>query len=111
MKRSNASRIENCGSYGRVSIRRRIRHRSLGKQWNGMQTVEMQRRFSSNDETNLSQAQRLILHRQHKLPVEKYLDDILADDRIPVHSERLPINWFGRDRSLAQHCHLIIEDT
>src|SRR5678815_325584 len=105
------ARIENYEGYRKGSVRRGIGHRPLGKQRDGMQTVEMQRRFSSNDKTNLSQAQRLILHRQHKLPVEKYLDDILADDRIPVHSERMPINGFGRDRYLAQHRHLIIDDT
>src|SRR6185369_15448569 len=76
-----------------------------------MQAVEMQGRFSTNDEAYFAQSKRLILHGQQKPSVEKYLDDILADNRVAIHSQRMPINRLGDNGGLAQHRHLVAEHT
>src|SRR4026207_1720208 len=76
-----------------------------------MQAVEMQGRFSTNDEAYFAQSKRLILHGQQKPSVEKYLDDILADDRVAIHSQRMPINRLGDNGGLAQPRPLVDEPT
>src|SRR4029079_10143519 len=76
-----------------------------------MQAVEMQGRFSTNDEAYFAQSKRLILHGQQKPSVEKYLDDILADNRVAIHSQRMPINHLASRARLAQPRHLVAEHT
>src|SRR4029453_6702150 len=76
-----------------------------------MQAVEMQGRFSTNDEAYFAQSKRLILHGQQKPSVEKYLDDILADNGVAIHSQRMPIDRLGSNGGLAQHRHLVAEYT
>src|SRR4030095_12032201 len=76
-----------------------------------MKAVEMQGEFSPHDEAHLTQSKRLILHGQQKPSVEKYLDDILADNGVAIHSQRMPIDRLGSNGGLAQHRHLVAEHT
>lgn len=62
-----------------------------------MQTVEIQRCLSANQEPNLTDRQRLILNGHGELPVKEGFDKVLAENGIPLDSQRMPGNRLGRN--------------
>src|SRR4029077_5716242 len=84
------------------------RKRALEKERNGVQTIEIQRGISANQESDLPGRQRLIFDRHDEFPVKEGFDKVLTEDGIPLDSQRVPGNRFGHNRRSHEACLLSI---
>ena len=76
----------------------------MREQGNCVQRVEKPGCFSLHHHTDLTGPQHLVLYREHQYAIDKCLNKIFADDRIPLNSKTMPINGFQRHGGLTQHC-------
>ena len=76
-------------------IRSGGRKRTVRKQGNGMQTVEIQCSLSTNQKPDSTDRQRLILHCHNELSVKEGFDKVLADNGVPLDSQHVPGNRLG----------------
>jgi len=74
------------------------RKRSLRKKRNGVYAIKIERCLTANQEPNLTDRQRLIFNRYDELPVKEGFDKVLAENGVPLDSQRMPGNRFGRNR-------------